>query len=441
MRRFAAVLAPALSFALLAGCGVSVRKPDADEIRGLQQKEQSLVLLRMVTEVKGNLEPSFSKGGGIGIASIDTNIPPETMLALATPSVEAEAQGWIYFFAKPGTHYLHIERPDQRPAGRSGRRDHLFLSHRFNAYWFNVPSGGLAVNLGALRWSCTKEETFFGTFLDQCGQPAVLEDRKAAEALVGQITDGNPPVLHTPLRKTRQPVTALSEEDLFPMAVADAGSPILGRVPWISRGTHLATGGVEGMFDAMQAREGFLLYLLYLPFGILGGTISGVANAAHWEPCMDGLEQTVLDYDMSGSLQTALLRAFGDGNKGRSLFPAADFPENGGSPKTALLFDRLQLRIAECRDRGTFCVDLSVRVRLLETASGRVLYDSVLFHADDSVRLGRPFYETSVSPSRCRSMDNYCDRDGQKLFMAELARAMTAIASALASDLGLAGRK
>lgn len=426
-----------IALLVLSGCGVAVRKPDVSEMKALQDSEQSLLLLRLVAEIDGTSRAASGRDGTerylLALASIDAGIAPNHLWSRVTATEETAQDGWIYFFVKPGTYYISVVDPHPQ---LETRFQHLPSS----TYWFHVPSGGKVLNLGSLKTSCTTKSGFFGRSLDACSPSYAIEDKMAGERFAAVTLSENWPVLHSGLKKARTPAESLKIADISPMAVAEAGSAGLERVPWLSRGINLATGGGAAFGAALQAREaGMALYLMYLPFGLLGGTISGAANEERWEPCMKGLEQTIIDFDLPGSLDGAVLRSF----SGKKTSEFTVYSSNGATaehresePKTILLFDMHKLRLAECSERGTFCVDLSVRARLWDAASARVLYDTVLYYGADAIRLGRPFYETSVSSSACRPMNAYCDKGGQKLFMEELARAVNAIAGALASDVG-----
>lgn len=426
-----------LTFLILfvTACTLSVRPPDSDETKALQQAEKSLVLLRISADRDGEPWPlhrmSSTERYYLQMASLDAGFGPTFMYKNVTLSEETGEKNWIYFLLSPGTYYMAAAPPDPRMS--SGQQ--AYPNYNF---WFYVPTGGRIVYIGSLKTSCTTREGFWGRSLRQCTEPEILNELDEARDIAKQALPGYGSLLHSPLKNYRT-ASLLTSDSVFPAGVVVNPVRKLQEIHWAKRGVGLATGGVEGSAAAFQAGQAGVLYFMYLPFGILGGAISGGVNASRWETCTQGLEQAVSEFDFSEKIYTKLVQAFSPYGEG-VIVPAMRETKPGLAQqlKTFLVFQVLKIQLSECSSRGTFCVDLTGRLQLINASSREVLYDSVLYYAADHTRNVRQFYETSASlSSPCRHMEEYCSDKGKDLFMMQLDLAIQRMAENIAAHISL----
>jgi hypothetical protein len=92
----------------------------------------------------------------------------------------------------------------------------------------------------------------------------------------------------------------------------------------------------------------------------------------------------------------------------------------------------LKIELSECVNRGSFCVAVTLRTRLWETASKTLLYDLVSQYSNAALRRKKTlFYETEVTEvkgegTECRKMEAYGGAEGRKLLTEEISKAIQA---------------
>ena len=238
--------------------------------------------------------------------------------------------------------------------------------------------------IGTLHTSCTSKKVFLGSRLEKCTDPEVLNERDDAVAVMQEALQLQGSFLHVPLIPKGQPSVELRREDILPMGVLSGSMKKMEQIPWIQRGIGLGTGGIEMVGQAFKAGQGGMLYFLYLPFGILGGTISGAAKAGRWDPCLKELEIEALSCNHSETIAADFMTSMPDAEKDKISFldGGADTGMILPAPKTISQLELLRLGLTECSNRGKFCLDMAVRLRLWDVTSGIPLYDSVMYSSN-----------------------------------------------------------
>lgn len=205
----------------------------------------------------------------------------------------------------------------------------------------------------------------------------------------------------------------------------------ISRATGIEKGEDVANG-LAALSYGREAGAGILLlYLTYLPLGISGGTIAGEIAEHKWQPTIQELQQELQENDpasMLGSAVENILSKYGlprpiDLNKDNDPFAQA----NQQGLKSIFQTEILKVELSECKERGSFCVEVTLRTRLWNTASQMLVYDRVFRCANERVRIKPAFYESRIGEcSTCRKMENYRGDEGKQLFKAELSKAIQA---------------
>jgi len=364
------------------GCAAAIRMPDHEEANSIKNSNKSLALLRLSADLDNS--PLFIlKAYGIerymmNLASIDAGLSPKSVMPFISPSEEAQGKGWIYLTLEPGmTYYLGVWTPvsDYNETAKYSRSPD-------STYWVNIPKEGQVLYLGTLYTSCKGKKGFWGTTIEKCSNVSIIDESSAAQLVAQKSFPHIGPMTTSLLHWNREPVEAKLTEDLFPMGLLSKETENFMSPNWSSRGIGLATGGEETLKAALQFREaGLFLYLLYLPFGIIGGAISGEVNAGRWNECIEGLQKNIGDFTASEILLSTLNDTVPKSyaakiislDKENNIFERAD--QQG--LKSILQIEMLRVQLVECNDRGTFCIEAALRARLWNIAGQVLLYDAV----------------------------------------------------------------
>jgi hypothetical protein len=203
----------------------------------------------------------------------------------------------------------------------------------------------------------------------------------------------------------------------------------------------LAIGPNPGAVSAFD-----LLSLIVHQASLAKARSDAAKAAAAAQPCMDALSARLGTFDLDASVSAAFGNSLGarlHPASGTNAAPVAAVNEGVSAATAAEVLtasvERIHLR--ECREHETLCVEIAMRLRLSERATGTVLLDERLAYASpypqpDPMKYGSRIYERTVAPyALCTALADWCGADGPQFLVTEIERGLQAIATRFAHDV------
>ena len=441
------------------GCGFmppSVRGIPEEETTSVRAGQKSMVLFRLAPRLDNIPITPADKALGPGHpffilrANIDRREKPWSFRAFS-PSAEAATENWVYYLMSPGEYWVDIHTPFNAAASNKAE----FTKNNF---FLEVPEGVPLLYAGTLSVSCTSRWGLFVRSIDRCDDLLIEDEPDAAETVARRDFGGLGQMETALLRPSTWEPVAENPANLAPIGVLLKGPLPLSTPDWKKRGVGRATGlgssitgetvkdlgGGDGSFGA-----GLILgYLLYLPFGTVGGLIGGEHSDQKWSPCMTTIASEVVNWSPPDALRMAMVEALtrrGVENIAVVDNVSLDLHE-GGQPQVRTLFEIeiQEMAFRECGKRWTFCGEMKVRGLLRDNAKGRILYDGILIYSNGSGRssfskqAGRmPYERFANADAACRPIEEYCAPEGAKLFVRDLEAAARFLAERLVEEAGM----
>jgi hypothetical protein len=242
--------------------------------------------------------------------------------------------------------------------------------------------------------------------------------------------------------------------ELAPIGLMTTSTKILLSPHWKKRAMSRITR-VEDENDVRKLISGLLsspgrtpytygLILSYLLVGSAGGAIAGEISEHKWQPTIHGLQQELQGTDPAFLLNSAReTMRFPDGlfpaiNLNHAEDPFAQAKQQG--LKSIIQTEILYIELRECEERGSFCVAVTLRIRLWETFSQVPLKLNCLFRFPNGW-----IWETSSKTllydkeneecSECRKMEEYGGVAGRKFLKDELSTAIQLSIQKLFNDV------
>jgi hypothetical protein len=126
--------------------------------------------------------------------------------------------------------------------------------------------------------------------------------------------------------------------------------------------------------------------------------------------------------------------------------PQATFPLEAARHglKTLLQAEIQRVQLRECQERGSFCIELALRARLLEAKKHTLLQEKVLLYSNlhpyRTYFETRPYEVATWASSPCRQMEVYCGPEGNQVLRQEIAAGIDSLGERLCFELGLLSR-
>ena len=294
-------------------------------------------------------------------------------------------------------------------------------------FWFTVPEQAALVYVGTVVMKCRGEATTFSAKVKHCDDYAVVQEPDRAAAQASLLLPGRAPPVSGAL---------LPYGTVLPSATG-AASVVL-RID--------ANKGLTGAAYTPAPDIPGTVVVSNDPFTmIVGNLVAAIAEhaiEAHdasrvrqaeeaAAPCVDAVSRRLRDFDLDGALRSAFTAQLGARLQGQV--------DDGTADLLTVSLERLRLR--ECRERATLCVEIGVRLRLTEATTGaprleeRLTY-SAPYPPGDPFKAGTRLYERLVRPtSRCTALADWCGPYGPQLLEEEIRRGFDTIAAQLARDL------
>jgi hypothetical protein len=270
------------------------------------------------------------------------------------------------------------------------------------------------------------------------------------------LEKSSPPKAAETLAPVSSPLAPGTRNAFLPLGVVvNSGAQEVESPKWVLRGLSRTTGLGPGFAKAAggilqssasglggYAGAGLVIgYLMYLPVGAAVGAIAGTAAAHKWQPCVEDLNRELRDLDAPVLLSRELGDTLG---KYCPMPPQLLAPQEDQSPpaarrglKSLLKAEISRIAIQECLDRGTFCVEVALGVRLEDLAGQKVFfYQTLVYTAVEPLERVAGEIQTYM-PSPGRKMAEYCGPEGCQVFREEVTTAIHYLVDKLLFDMGL----
>jgi hypothetical protein len=391
------------------------------------------------------------------LANMDRGEAPVRLPLTTSYRAKGAGDGWVAWGLQPGTYFLMV-----LPTGWPGSPPSSFYDPVRNTYrlvtrdgdaagsaelpgfWFVVPPATPALYLGTLTMDCRGKENYFIVNADHCNDLVVRQEPDRADALAAALLHGVTKAVPAELTRygTRRAMPQIGSEP----ATMDLEINVAGG---LSSAEYAAHGGLP-LVMAIGPNPGgvvtFDLLSLIVQQASLAKARSDAAKAAAAaQPCMDALSARLGTFDLGAHLSAAFGRSLGERlhpasgtNSGVVADAAEGVPAAPASEVLTASVERIHLR--ECREHETLCVEIAMRLRLSERATGAVLLDERLAYAapypqQDPMQFGSRIYERTVAPyALCTALADWCGSDGPQSLVTEVERGLQAIATQFTHD-------
>jgi hypothetical protein len=435
---------------VLQGCTSQVMGPKSQATPGERlsdSEEKTVVFLRMKASIKTRLfeeVPLMSrpdeKGFGISLKPQGGSATPVLVQLHRIDPAEIGQKGWLYFSSVPDNYELEFIQ-------NYGEGQKAF------SFILRVPPQKSAVYAGSVHFSCLSKGGFWGPTLGEMQGIKVTDEGKPARNMVEPLFGESGQVFVSILEgKEWKRILPASTQSWFPMGLVVASTNDMVSPDWTKRGIARATGigAIPGEQIARAVLDGGaglgLAYLLYLPVGATIGAISGKAAESKWRPCLEGLSKELDKIEPAAMLRPKLVQELTKYGPSQPVALAASGDFSGEARrnglKTVLQAEIQRIQLRECQERGSFCVELALRVRLWEANNHTPLKEKILLYSN--LHPYRTYSETlqphevaTWASSPCRRMEVYCGPEGDQVLRQEINAGLDSLVEKLCFELGL----
>jgi hypothetical protein len=431
-----------LAFLSCAGADLTAKDPR----RAMPEKGKAVVLLKVAPDLNG--KPLREIGWLPSRSYLLTLTPmdwPETSNEFGdaftdSPSPESREAGWIYWVLEPGTYHLEVIPPDKLKTVEAGVSPHGRQQASMQFQFF-VPRERLVVYVGSLLVSCKGKANWSGPRVEKCSRLRVENQADTARTVAESGFRYHGPVSTAVMREYGGPVSAQAGGQLLPMGLLTACTKDIASPNWTRRALLRNVRWPVGLLEGASGPYVAAVAGGYMVFAVVRGELT----KKKMQPCLQEITRELYDLDPAAILShslTSLMKKNGlpgltELKRENCLAAVAANP----GLRSLLEAKIIRMELVECRgsQSNRFCVEVALRARVLNLASGEFVYDTVLVHsyADNAVRVSKP-YEVAVSySSRCREIEAYCGDKGREVFRREVSEAMEAFAARIFRDLRL----
>ncbi|MFC1819970.1 hypothetical protein ACFLZG_02655 [Thermodesulfobacteriota bacterium] len=436
--------------------------------KALLEGEKALVLMRLSATLddKPMTNALYDVDGGFSIelARMDTGEIPRWGPPLS-PSQHAQKEGWVYLTLEPGHYYLTVIPPgsSQNQAAvigdETGIRYRLVKGQKIPIpnYWFHIPKGKKVFYLGSFSVAC-KGGGLFGRLCKESSEIRVSDETELA-LQVAQNSFGQYGLMSTlRLRNLDEPPKSQDVKNFDPMGLVIGFAKIIESPNWhmrsISRGLLLGgdttydsdikaeqepeppsagkvIGGVVlGGVAQGLAPLGVMLYAAYLPFGIVGGAISGELNEREWQNSLEEFNKELGAINPAETIRPILLK-YGV-NKIIEIEANDDFISKNSQSglKSILQFNIIKVRLRECM-KGHFSLELGCRVRLWNLPENELSFDRAYFCGTGK---RNRLYE--LAGTECRKKEDFLNTEKESILWEEVSKGIQSVIEKACKDIG-----
>lgn len=419
------------------------------DAKAARSGERATVLLRI--EAFFNDEPERVYGTLFSplprIASMDNRTAPEAVRLKAFGRIPGADDGWIAMSVPPGNYFLLVQptgwlltppssgyEPRRNVMQRIVQVDGRPGVAQLTAFWFAVPAATPVLYLGTVVMRCRGEKkSSLSIKVAHCDDFVVLQEPDRAAAEAAALLPGGAAPVSWPLKPYGVPQDRPDDPGESSFALRIEGTGGLTGAEYTPATDVTRTTIISP--DPVTLLLGNLLTLV-TESALQSRLDAQVAEkTASARPCVDALAERMRGFDLYGELRTTLASQLAD------RLHAGD----GAPPTDSLTVSIERLRLRECRERSTLCVDLALHLRLADAKTGAVRLDERLAYTSgypdtiDPFDAGSQLYERSVEPfSRCTALADWCAGDGPQLLAEEIRRGLDALARQLLRDIDAA---
>jgi hypothetical protein len=243
--------------------------------------------------------------------------------------------------------------------------------------------------------------------------------------------------------------TVPQPQAIYPLAYATTSTRDLASPEWVKERVKATTGigtwmdedTLAGLAGATEIGTAVAFgYLAYVPVAATVGAIAGKNAEKRWQPCLQELSREIREVDPASTLQKKLEEELKKYHGDMFLALSA-----GGDPfqmaaqrcaKSFLQADIQGIQLKQCLERGSFCLQLSLRARLWKVPEKSLFMDKVLVYTSSASSKLKPSEGMVLGTAPCRRMEDYCGAPGKQLFREDLAKAIANLAKRLYGELG-----
>jgi hypothetical protein len=289
----------------------------------------------------------------------------------------------------------------------------------------------------------------------------VLDEIAEAKAAVQQSLESFPEPTTKLMRTWASP--APKHGPLYPMAIVTGSTDVNMSYKWLERSIEMNCGwGPQRDKKEFFSFDGLITMCswLYAPIGASIGYFGGEGDRGKYEPCLKSIADEMKILDPATRLDQSLSKALGAKGKlvtglNASADPVAQALSKGA--KTLLQSELIRVRIHECDDRVTFCLELAVRTRLWNVVKNELIYEVYHVYTNpgvhpDAMGAEQPFkaaampvypvYEVPLpEASPCFKPDALCGDSGKKMIAEALDRTLELSVQAVLKDIPIGAIK
>jgi hypothetical protein len=389
----------------------------------INRQNKTIVLFRVYGEMLG--DPLEGSEYFIEMANLERDeIPKEYKITYFT-SLNGTSKGWAYFVLEPGTYHFTVvpgyraqdAGPDKINADNGKLTRQIFgKTMDISTFWFRVPNGIPLLYVGSLYYSCNGQKGMSWN-VEGCTDIQIIDETGLA-SLVAQ-TDFRQYGQMTSLLASRYgELDTKKVQDLMPIGAEVSGQLGSDSPDWVEMSKDRAVLPNYAFF--MGGPLGVPFYLPVYPYGVVV-----------WGPCMEIISREFQYFD----LVTKISRILSENGLILNLTESTEIDgvsQTAGSNIRSNLYANIQrVALRECNESWTFCVEVEMRARLKDAATGNYVYDAV--HQYTFSQKGRPrgrdryILPVPVS-SECRELAEYCSAEGPQILRSELNKAARVLA-------------
>ncbi|RMH32716.1 MAG: hypothetical protein D6690_13220 [Nitrospirae bacterium] len=446
---------------LIAGCGYDpiVVSDRAGIAEGATNDGRAVVLFRLFVTEEGRspmLSPvrwSF-ESFEMGLARIDAGEQMKRVQVLS-PSSALASQGWMFMKMNPGRYQLWIVPPAGSLSILGAQDTHRTIPD----IHLDIPSGARWVYAGSLHLVCSPRAGFWGNMMPtHCANTVnVVNEAQAARRVIEQVARRPVPFIVRLGVPHRWKVNDSRLRTVMPIVKAQKKPIRWVRPDWRRRALERVGITPQGVEWSMWGFGGIstIAYLLYLPFGILTGELLGASDQDTWKDCVDRWQETFQQSDLQRHWNQMMRRALEMKVNGLAHDRRSHAARSDAEPAVFIWetgVERVQLR--ECEERGSFCLELAVRLQIRERSAeeGQLVYDGFLLYSNPAARpvpfseqpfsqAQLPVYRTYEIPlsdrAPCRNLKFYCADENARLLHEEVSQVFSRMISYFLTDLGI----
>jgi hypothetical protein len=384
----------------------------------------------------------------------------------------------MYLVLKPGTYYLSVRPPGRKqiPPERKQKPLTVVPLSRYDRYefkpippfLFHVPAGSPVVYVGSLSVSCMDRQKKFNSYISEYSEITVTNESDSAKKITRASFSQYGTMSTSLMKQYGKPVTPFTVGELAPMGIkitplnlikqdefsaTGVDATYMGRslsiIKSIAKGSLKVTGVM--CIEFINLYGFFYGGASFLPGemtfrAIENGFFEGEEKSRQESLSIQELQKSLKPTDYLDPTATLLhtlkemLPKYGV-HQTVELVSKNDLSAQASihKLKTVLQAEILWVRLRLC-EASSYCVELSIRIKLLDISTNKYLYDGILlstspvggdknFHRSFEI----PIFETSD----CRNIEDYYGKEGLKVIEEEITEALKLSIEKVCNDLGL----